>query len=117
MELPSDDVLDQVTRTLSARQHLFAQRGARFIFFPVPAKSTVHFEVAGRAAPRDTLLRLRRRLVSAGVEVVDTLPAYLALAKKGEWLFEFDDNHWNPAGVTLAAELIAARLPRIRRPN
>lgn len=110
MEPPSDEVLDQVTQTLVQRRRLFAQRGVRLLFFPVPAKSTVHYQLAGFPAPRDTLARLRRRLVSAGVEVVDAQPAFLARASNGERLFEIDDNHWNAAGAQLAAELVANRL-------
>lgn len=109
-EPPDDAALARSAGRLSAYAKLFAARGARLIFFPVPAKSTVEFATAGRVGPRDTLPRLRAFLRREGVEEIDALPPFLALAANGATLYEPDDSHWSPAGAALATDLIARRL-------
>ncbi|MDX6769488.1 MAG: hypothetical protein SF051_08145 [Elusimicrobiota bacterium] len=114
--IPPDDArLADAARKLGVWSRALAARGSRFIYLPVPAKSSVLHRLAGRE-PDLTLTRLGPFLAREGVEYLDLWPEFRDAAARGESLYEPDDNHWGPAGVARAMDRLAARL-RAGRPG
>ncbi len=111
---------DPVSAIVDYRDQL-AARGIRLMVLPVPNKESVYPDrLTGRAelrhglrAPRtrDVLDRLR----AADVEVVDLFNAYSQARQRPDAasqapLYLAQDTHWSPAGVQLAAHVVARRL-------
>lgn len=92
------------------------------LFVPVPNKSDVYFEnlpVGNPPANSSEIVnpygrKLLRDLQSAGVEVIDLLPAFLAAkkddSKNKEALYQRQDTHWTDRGIEIAAKLIGDRI-------
>jgi hypothetical protein len=100
-----------------------ASQGVDFLFVPVPDKTEIfpdkiapgHADLVGQVVnpyARKLLLDLAR----AGVETVDLWQPLLADRKlqpaAAEPLFQRQDTHWTPRGMTIAAAVIAARIKR-----
>ena len=100
-----------------------ASQGVDFLFVPVPDKTEIfpdkiapgHGELVGQVVnpfARKLLLDLAR----AGVETVDLWQPLLEDRKRepaaAEPLFQRQDTHWTPRGMTIAANVIAARIKR-----
>lgn len=96
-----------------------AARGIRLVVMPVPNKESIYPERLTRRAvgahpvlaPRtqDLLARLR----AAEVEVVDLFTAFAKARRETDSaapLYLAQDTHWSPAGVELAAHVVARRL-------
>ncbi len=101
-----------------------AARGIRLLVMPVPNKESVYPDLVsprakslgGVMAPRtrDLLDRLR----VAGVEVIDLFKEFAhARQQTGSasrnTLYLAQDTHWSPAGVDLAAQVVARRLTEL----
>ncbi|MDQ2644927.1 MAG: hypothetical protein M3020_14015 [Myxococcota bacterium] len=98
-------------------------RGVDFLFVPVPTKAEIfpdRVDDAGKAFVGKPIQPYFRKflasLSSAGVEVVDLLPAFLAArrenAKGLEPIYQRQDTHWTDRGLRIAADLLAARLKK-----
>lgn len=100
---------------IAAFRDALAARGIRLLLVPVPVKPVVypgHLWAgypadAGPAWNRDRD-EWNRRLAAAGVEVLDLTEAFRE--SRGDDLFLRTDTHWSPAGVDLAARLVADRI-------
>lgn len=103
-EVP-EEKLNQAVRTLEAYHNFFRSRGIRFIFLPIPNKETILYESLGTSRPV-FLKQLVARLQQLGIETVDTQEAFEQAFRKGLFLYQKDDTHWNAQGVKVAAELI-----------
>jgi hypothetical protein len=98
-----------------------AARGIRFLVMPVPNKESVYPD---RLTPRAASLRgvlaprtkeILDRLRAADVEVIDLFNAFEQARQQTDsstqaCLYLAQDTHWSPAGVNLAAEVVAHRL-------
>lgn len=91
------------------------------LFCVVPNKSEVYYEKLPVDAPADPAViinpwsrKFLADLESAGIEVVDVLPALLAAknmdAGNREALYQKHDTHWTLRGLQVAANLIADRI-------
>ncbi len=97
-------------------------RGIDFLVVPVPSRLQTQPDLLPGVAPRKDCeggdlgtTRLLLALNEAGVEVLDLLPAFAAARRSAgggeEAHLYLDYNpHWNPRGVSVAAELIAQRI-------
>jgi hypothetical protein len=110
--------------TIVAFKRYLARHGVDFLLVPVPTKAEVYPDrllapkLLGGKLPRLNPYgrKLLAELGTAGVEVVDLLPAYLAAraedGKSEEPLYQTQDTHWTDRGLRLAAALIGARVKR-----
>jgi hypothetical protein len=119
----SDATNDPLAAIVDFRDQL-AARGIRLVVLPVPNKESVYPDrltpraepPRGALAPRtqDLLDRLR----AAEVEVIDLFKGF-AQARQATGpasqasLYLAQDTHWSPAGVELAAKLVARRLTEL----
>lgn len=111
---------DAVATILAFREAL-AARGIQLLVLPVPNKESVYpDQLTSRATPGRTVVApatrdLLTRLASAQVECVDLFGLFAdarAAASDGNAspLYLTQDSHWSPAGVALAARVVAQRL-------
>jgi alginate O-acetyltransferase complex protein AlgJ len=103
-------------------QKMLKAHNISLIFVPVPNKSDVYFEKLPTAnapkAPATILNPWGRKFLSdaqsAGIEVIDLLPALLEAKKQdgkaSEALFQRHDTHWTTRGLLIASQLIAERI-------
>ncbi len=92
-------------------------RGLRLLIVPAPNKESIYPEYVTRraaglgAVPGAGTRALLQQLAAAGVEVAD-LFALFAAGKTNATapLYLAQDSHWSPAGVELAAQLVARRI-------
>jgi len=114
---------DPVTAIVDFRNQL-AARGIRLVLMPVPNKESIYPDrltsraelLRGVLAPRT--LEVLERLRAADVEVVDLFKEFgEARRQSGSTdrvpLYLAEDTHWSPAGVALAAHLVARRLTEL----
>lgn len=98
-------------------------RGVDFLFVPVPTKEEIfpeHLDESGKALIGKPIQPYFRKflasLSTAGVEVVDLLPAYLAARREKEAglepLYQRQDTHWTDRGLQIAADLLSARVKK-----
>lgn len=114
----SDEVRDlpRLQEAFARLAGLARARGIEPLIVLVPDKERVYaasLPAGVRASVRPSVLpEVEARLRSAGIRVVNLLPAFESAAGRGELLFWRDDTHWNPDGIRLAARTIA---PEVRR--
>lgn len=111
---------DPLPAILSFRDGL-AARGIRLLIMPAPNKESIYPDKLTRRAPRlrgvlaPQTQDLLGRLKAAQVEVIDLFSAF-AEARRNEGapavapLYLAQDTHWSPAGIDLAAKVVAQRL-------
>ena len=92
------------------------------IFVPVPNKSDIYFEkLPVNVAIQDTFgiihpyyRKFLKDLQTAGIEVIDLLPAFLEAKKEDsknkESIYQIHDTHWTSRGIQIAAQLIGNRI-------
>jgi hypothetical protein len=112
----------QVTRALLNRMNQVAQRsGARFVVFHIPFRASIYTDEwpvikkqYGLSEEDWDVLEVRRRflhLCGEGPGCIEPTERFAAaaaeLARKGDRLYYRYDNHWNPRGHRLAAEILA----------
>lgn len=86
--------------------------GAKLLLVPVPAKATIYPEmlVEGAKAPFSGAdAEFLAVLKSKGLNVIDLTEPFLQ-AKSQAAVFSRQDTHWSGAGISIAANLIAAAL-------
>ena len=114
-------MVDQAQQAIVAFRDAFAQRDVQLLVVIAPNKETVYPDMLSTQAseletfcnPQTSLLC--ERLHAAGVEVVDLSGIFCfhreAIApEKAQDLYLAQDSHWSPAGVELAARVIAERI-------
>lgn len=105
-----------------------ARRGIGLLVVPTPVKASIHPDLfvdsvrrgrgrgsAVAAAPLHNASYgdFLTRLDAAGIPYLDLAPLFVDAAAEGtEPLFLATDSHWNPTGMELAAEAIAAAVER-----
>jgi hypothetical protein len=108
---------DPVT-AIVAWQEALAARGIRLLVVPAPNKESVYPDrltrrfPAGQGVMSPGTRSLLTRLKAAGVEYVDLFEVF-GQARAGTTaapLYLAQDSHWSPAGVALAAKVVARRL-------
>ncbi len=96
-----------MVRTFS---EFLAEHGVRLIYCPLPESGTIYPELFPREA-RSALAvpsfldRLIGESRAQGIQVVDLRPIFWA--NKSPYLYQPDDSHWNPRGISLAAGALA----------
>jgi alginate O-acetyltransferase complex protein AlgJ len=112
---------ERAVRTI-ARQ--IRARGIHLLVVPIPGKVAIYPEYctstypasAGPARNRD-FLRWSANLQRDGIDVVDLYqPLWEAKEQSSELLYLKVDSHWAPAGIGVAADVIAARANTFVRP-
>ncbi|MBM4435663.1 MAG: hypothetical protein FJ029_00210 [Actinobacteria bacterium] len=114
---------DPVTAIVAFRDAL-AARGIQLLVVPAPNKESIYPDRLSTRVPegqvlispptRDLLARLR----AAKVECVDLFATFAAVrnnaaATNTTPLYLKQDSHWSPAGVSLAAQVVARRLTEL----
>jgi hypothetical protein len=108
-------------RILSHLETKVAEVGAQLVVFSVPSYASVEKRVEERIRSRFTRgticidqapghRRLAQILEQESIPFVDLLDSFREAAAAGANLFRVSDSHWNEAGHTLAAELVASEL-------
>ena len=87
--------------------------GIRLLIVPVPGKVAVYGDQLDSSIPSGERWDRDQQdfnavLSNAGVEVLDLVPSFIDLRKKGVSPYARQDSHWSPEGMRLAAEKIAA---------
>ena len=111
------------TTTAVQRLRLMADecrdRHLRFILVLVPNKETIYGPLLEKPSMSTTkaddyLERLERDVRASGIEVVNTAPLLRAFAtahlSDREYVYYFDDTHWNACGIAIAARAVTAVL-------
>lgn len=110
---------------LVALKKYLAQTGTELLFVAVPNKEEIYYDRLGSlpALPKGSIINPYSRKIVAdlqnnGVEVVDLLPAFIEAKEfdtvSGEPVYQLQDTHWTNRGLTIAAQLIAARIKQYR---
>ncbi|MDQ1326754.1 MAG: hypothetical protein QG641_34, partial [Candidatus Poribacteria bacterium] len=90
-------------------------KGIDFLFVVIPAKTEIFPDKITNKAPDGTYVtpytrKLMLELESAGVEVVDLLPALIDARKQDESIYMKQDTHWSNSAVQLSAKIISERI-------
>jgi alginate O-acetyltransferase complex protein AlgJ len=81
--------------------------GAKVVLVPVPGKAALYPESLGETLPADVHAEFYAELRKAGVIVVDMLPVFVEMRKKGIETHCRSDSHWTPAAMQAAAAAVA----------
>ncbi len=111
---------DPVAAIVAFRDAL-AARGIHLLVLPAPNKSSIYPDkvtsrfAAGRTVLSPTTRQTLARLRAAGVEYVDLFAAFAqartnSASRGAPALYLAQDSHWSPAGVAIAARIVARRL-------
>jgi hypothetical protein len=114
--------VDPVTPIKAFSDHMKAA-GIDLIVIPVPSQAEVNPDLLSKDhAPADFLCapsarKMCRRMLSAGIEIVDILPNLLkarreAGAASAEMLFTPQDDHWTDAAIQIAVKATVRHLLR-----
>jgi len=107
------DHFDRIVQVIEGYDHLFKQRGIRFIFLPIPNQENIYYEQYAVKEKPVFLKNLITELRNKGIESVDTQTAFEeAHREDSASLFHADDSHWNPKGVQLIADLTIRLIDR-----
>jgi hypothetical protein len=121
---PASATNDPLAAIVDFRDQL-ASRGIRLVVMPVPNKESVYPDrLTSRAEPLRGVLAQRTqdlldRLRAANVEVINLFKEFgEARRQTGSTsqppLYLAQDTHWSPAGVDLAAKVVARRLEELK---
>ena len=118
--------LDETASTIATAYKLCAAHGARLIFVFVPTKFRVLHDLCRFSEDSDcrnwTLPDMPERLqtalhsVAPEVGYLDLTPYLVEAAKTTEFPYYRDDEHWTPAGHTVAADAISHYLASTKSP-
>jgi hypothetical protein len=102
--------VEAVIGMVRAFSEFLAEHGVHMIYCPLPESGTIYPELfSGEArealAVPSFLDRLIAESQAQGVHVVDLRPVFQA--NKSPYLYQTDDSHWNPRGISLAAGALA----------
>lgn len=101
------DYFDRIVQVIEGYDHLFKQRGIRFIFLPIPNQENIYYEQYAVKEKPVFLKNLISELKNKGIESVDPQTAFEEAHQKDlTLLFHTDDSHWNRKGVKLIADLV-----------
>lgn len=104
---------------LVERAEVLSKHGHRLLVLLLPTKIELYGPLLENPTPSSdtafaSLARLEDGLRRSGVAVVNLAPVFREEAKarlaRGETIYWRDDTHWNPAGIRIAAEAVAAVL-------
>ncbi len=101
---------ESVVAMVQAFSEFLAEIGIQLIYCPLPESGTIYPEFFPEEAREalavpsflDELIAESR---AQGIHVVDLRPVFWA--NKSPYLYQRDDSHWNPRGISLAAEALA----------
>lgn len=88
--------------------------GVKFVFFPIPNKETIYFDLVPFKKQPTYLEDLIKELSKREVEVINTIEIF-NLEKEHNLLYHFDDSHWNENGInTISNKIIQLTTMYIR---
>ena len=102
--------VEPVIAMVRAFSEFLAEQGIQLIYCPLPESGTIYPELFPRQA-REALVvpsfldRLIAETRTQGIRVIDLRPIFRA--NKSPYLYQPDDSHWNPRGISLAAGVLA----------
>lgn len=100
----SDTQVNQTAEVILSYQKYCKDRGIDFLFFPIPNKETVYYDLIPLAAQPNFLEKLDAILVQKGVPTLNTFQLFNQKYRVcGQILYSNDDSHWNENAVTLVA--------------
>ena len=94
-------------------------KGIDFLFVIIPEKTEIYPDkISDKISSPDNpyvtpyTRKLMLELESAGVEVVDLLPALVNARKDDESIYMKQDTHWSPNGAYISAKIIADKIKK-----
>lgn len=108
-----DKKLNRNANVIKAYDNYCKKNGIEFIFFPIPNKETVYYNLVPFQRQPKYLNQLTTKLREKNVTVINTLKLYNQAKNKGQLLYHYDDSHWNENGINIVAEEVA-RLAKSR---
>ena len=107
-EVPAED-FQRAVATIRSYHDGLRKKGIRFIFFPIPNKETIYYELLPAGKRPVFIPKLVSALEALGIEVIDSQLIFEeARRRKGTLLYHRDDTHWNGEGVRVFAEALAS---------
>lgn len=107
----SEEEIQQIADVLEGYKHTLHERGIRFLFFPIPNKENIYYQLLPSQKKPDFLPRLIAELRKRDVDVVDIQNTFAHLYQdKKIPLFPVDDAHWNEIAVQVAAGKLARHI-------
>ncbi|GAA4276510.1 alginate O-acetyltransferase AlgX-related protein [Aquimarina mytili] len=86
--------------------------GVEFVFFPIPNKETVYFDLVPLDKQPDFLEKLYVELKKRNIHTINAI-ALFNQQRHTELLYHFDDTHWNEHGIEIAAKRITKLLSEL----
>ena len=82
--------------------------GIKFIFIPLPNKNTIYHKDYGYHKQPDFLLKLLKEADYHNLEFINVQQIFSAYTKlnPNNYLYQFDDTHWNSNGINLLVDSI-----------
>ncbi len=109
--------LEQVVESIAYIQDYLDLIGVKLLVVPIPDKEQVFRDripqsvwKRGEPPPESIAPELVRRLQERGIAAISLYEPFTNAAAGGVQIFWPDDTHWHPAGIGLAARLIADEL-------
>lgn len=108
-----DAYIEKTSDVIANYQKVLADRGIRFFYLPIPNKESVYYGYLQNFKRPVYLGKLVKNLEKRKIDTVNLQTAFeKSSAKNGKILYQYDDPHWNAAGVRTTVDLI---LPKIQK--
>lgn len=107
------EVYSNAVTVLRSYKTYCEKRNIQFIFVALPDKETVYYDQVDKDRKQPVFLfKLDSILRKNNISTVDVLTTYNQYrnAKPGEVLYQYDDTHWNAAGVRIATQALAGKI-------
>jgi hypothetical protein len=86
--------------------------GIKFIFIPIPNKNTIYYKDYGYHKQPDFLLKLLKEADNYNIQFINVQEIFSVYTKLNptNYLYQFDDTHWNSNGINLLVDSIIKKL-------
>ncbi|MEW7291187.1 alginate O-acetyltransferase AlgX-related protein [Aquimarina sp. 2304DJ70-9] len=102
----TDEVVQRTADVISLYRDYCKEKGIEFVFFPIPNKETLYYELIPFEEQPSYLNKLYTELKKRDIHTINTLEVFNQ-EKQKQLLYHFDDTHWNVNGIAIAAKDIA----------
>ena len=90
--------------------------GIKFLFLPIPNKNTIYYNDYGYRKQPDFLLKLLKEANNHNLQFINVQEIFSVYTKlnPNNYLYQFDDTHWNSNGINLLVDSIIKKIELAR---
>ncbi len=108
----SQEIITRTADVISLYRNYCKNKGIEFVFFPVPNKETIYFDLVPLDKQPQFLHKLYIELKKRNIPTINTVTLFNQ-QNHNQLLYHFDDTHWNENGIKIAAKDIAKLVQKL----